>query len=300
MLFRSAGEYNVFARLPPPTEFTGGRATLASALRQATGSYGDPLSGLPSHDPAHSAPAGDERPASQVLPIVADRLALPARGAFLDVREFLPQEWQDDLNFPASRLHLPADLVPPLPRTASVGTQAERLKFYDRLIHAGMAEYRDAATVPRAADGQHIRAGQFGVPKSTTVDRPVVSKVRANRAEKPWRCPRLAHAALLTRIVLPWNRVIRINLFDLPDYYHTLTHGPAYTPFCQLGDPIPVALLRLVPAHTSTYTHPHTYHVYSIQYIMFLYPQYTFCIVSHVNIYIYTYSSFLCHPFLTC
>ena len=159
-------------------------------------------------------------PATPVLPVVAARMSVPARGACFDLREYLPESMREVFDDPGvARLSDPGR--PPSARVHA--SRDEWGAFLRKLEQANVLDFCLEEEIPCDAEGRPLRAGYFALRKSDDVDRTICNRRPQNSQLRPALLLRevVPHGSQFCDLSLGPEEVLRISLDDLPDYYHT-------------------------------------------------------------------------------
>ena len=197
--------------------------------------------------------------------LLTSRLALPSRGASVDIRPYLDPDLCEQYEFPGFTSE---DWPSRLPRARVHADRTEFLKLCKRLSLAGMLEvlpphecvvklYDVRRTHTSYPVGEHDvpfdplaipRAGAFPVKKSADIDRFIFNRIPRNSLEDSpgFASNLLPHGALYCELQVDRGQMTRLWTQDLSDYYHMIACPPsriATNAFGPLLDPHEYATL---------------------------------------------------------
>ena len=158
-------------------------------------------------------------PTTIALPVVADRIALPTRGAQFHGEEWLPLEIAATFLDP-ELLRSNRDAI--AGRSKVHASTPEWMLFLRRLDSAGMLLLAAEDEIPRDAVDRVPRNGFFAVYKDDDSDRSVCARVPRNRMERQIGLVRhlLPHASQFCDVQLDTSEDLVLDGDDIGDYYH--------------------------------------------------------------------------------
>jgi len=245
-------------------QFTGGRASLASQIRDgqpvSSPAYGmdiktrewwmKQLPGMSSWQTAAWAMPIEEGGRGAFKTFEGERISLPVKSAHLPAADLVRQR-RPDL---AAALESPQDHVRPssergtFPRVVHAANKKESLVYFKRKFDADMLTVHRLAEIPHGPDGKPLSSALVSVSKGSTsdVDRGISDRRLGNWHEQDVACPRLAHASQLTRLTSraeegeSWEH----SISDLPDYFHNLSARGPHEVYNAEGTPFDAHTLR--------------------------------------------------------
>lgn len=164
--------------------------------------------------------------AAGIVPLVADRVALPSSSQCVPLLNLLPPDLRDLYSSP-DRLLLPAaDEGParaPGLRAKCFGSASEYSKLVRRLHSLGMVEY--STVVPKAVNGL------FGVPKDGDSIRLIIDARPANLLFKPTPKLELPTPDLLSELCVDPTRPLYVAKVDMSNMFHHLELPSSLRPY---------------------------------------------------------------------
>ena len=152
-------------------------------------------------------------PKATVVPIVADRIALPAVPGTVDLLNILPPNISALYATPNASLFRPASERPPAPRARRVASQAEWNLTVRKLVAADMVEFTAQPDVV---------CGVFAVPKDASSDRFIIDARPTNRVFAEPQPVVLPTPDLLSKLAADPSRPLYVAKVDLDNFYHRL------------------------------------------------------------------------------
>jgi len=177
-----------------------------------------------------------------VLPVVADRIALPQRGATCALHEWLPPEIAASYLDPELLREDPAAISNRSKVHATIDNWARLLRRFDssRILVLGRVH-----EIPRDAAGKVPRNGFFATYKDEDADRSVCSRVPRNRLEKQLGLARelLPHGSQFCEMQLDTDEDAVVDAADRDNFYHKCSVSRQRALTNAIGPPMPAAAL---------------------------------------------------------
>ena len=216
-------------------ECSGKRALLEELIGQVPGA----VAGYPDD----RAQVGAISSASTALPVVAERVAVPAEAGSVDPLDWLPVERAEIVNNLAKH-RLPEHLWERVPRAFHNVPEAEEKVVAEKLLATGMAVLVAEKDLPRDMDGNLLTGGLFSVPKNESEDRLIYDRRPENgtMVKLPWA--RLPSACCFTRMLLREDEYLRGSGDDLRNYYYSLKLPANWVKYNSVGRPVAPELVR--------------------------------------------------------
>ncbi len=152
-------------------------------------------------------------PKATVVPVVADRIALPALPGTVDLLNILPPNISALYATPNASLFRPASERPPAPRVRRVASQAEWNRTVRKLVAADMVEFTAQPEVV---------CGVFAVPKDASSDRFIIDARPTNCVFAEPQPVVLPTPDLLSKLAVDPSRPLYVAKVDLDNFYHRL------------------------------------------------------------------------------
>jgi hypothetical protein len=151
------------------------------------------------------------KPTTQVVPIVASRIALPSTPGAVDLLDILPPHMAARFAAPNPALFRPVAEQPPAPRTRRVATDEEWVATVIKLRAADMVHFTVAPKVV---------CGVFAVPKDEFTDRFIIDARPANCVFVVPEPVRLPTPDVLAKLVADPSKPLYVAKVDLDNFYH--------------------------------------------------------------------------------
>jgi hypothetical protein len=198
-----------------------------------------PPGAVPAPAPSSSAaallqPAGSTLHAyampAQVVPLMAERIALPSDLQSIPILSLLPAELAVTYADPRSLLRpqLEVDLLnatQPLARPKVSGERSEYVKLIGRMLAVGMVRF---TCEPKAINGV------FAVAKDADADRLIIDAQPANRLFIDSPHVRLPNPSHLVQLSVPFGSQLFFAKSDLSNFYHQLQLPERWQPYFAL------------------------------------------------------------------
>ena len=177
-----------------------------------------------------------------VLPVVAERIALPQRGATCALHEWLPPDIAASYLDPELLREDPAAISSRSKVHATIDNWARLLRRFDssRILVLGRVH-----EIPRDAAGKVPRNGFFATYKDEDADRSVCSRAPRNRLEKQLGLARelLPHGSQFCELQLDTDEDAAVDADDRDNYYHKCRVSRKRALTNAIGPPMPTAAL---------------------------------------------------------
>ena len=176
-------------------------------------------------------------PSTVALPVIPDRVALPARGGAIDPAKTLPshlvaqyEDWENSVRLPSSQWPLP------LPRCCHTLEKSDELPFLRTLMSRGMGRLMSINDLPRDPyDGQVISSGFFCVAHKEDFDRLIQDKRPQNETERTLGWIHLPSGAQIGEIFLGRNQTLRGSADDFETYFYSVRAPPGSERWSAVG-----------------------------------------------------------------
>lgn len=154
--------------------------------------------------------------ATKALPVIADRLSLPAEVCDFNPAPFLSPLFRKIYEDPDAFLKEPQDMPDPV-KIKGTATRSELLKVFQRWDHLHRLYVRKSSEV-----SEEDRCELFAVAKDVDKDRQILHRKRRNLREKhvPGASRDLPHGVLLCQLPLESSHVVACSVDDVKDFYH--------------------------------------------------------------------------------
>jgi len=177
-----------------------------------------------------------------------DAISLPLRSAHLPTADLVRAKRPDlsaTLAFPVDNV-LPLDERGAFPRVVHAASSHESLKYFKRKFDADMIVIYRLCDIPHGPDGKPISAGLVQVSKGADAEfsRGISDRRLSNWRDKDVDCPKLAHAAQLTKLSASPQESWCGSISDLPDYFHNLSARGEHAKHSAEGKPFLAKDLR--------------------------------------------------------
>ncbi len=165
------------------------------------------------------------RPTSTVVPLIADRVSLPADDGAVDLLSILPPDVAARYADPGNFARAPGDEPTRAPRTRLCGAQSEWSKLVLRLRDRKMVTF---TTAPK------VVCGVFCVPKDADKDRFIIDARPTNVALADPASVKLPTPDLTAALTTDGARALYVAKVDLDNFYHRLRLPEAWRPYFAL------------------------------------------------------------------
>ncbi|CAE7669804.1 osm1 [Symbiodinium sp. CCMP2592] len=171
---------------------------------------------------------------STALPVVAERLAIPARAGQVDPCDWLAADRAAVVNN-LEKLRLPEPLWEDVVVACHRVAPEEEPALARRMLETGMAALVPEADLPRDQCGKLLGGGLFCVAKNQQEDRLIYDRRPENATMPRLRWATLPSGACFTRLLLEPNQYLRGSGDDLRNYYYSLRLPEGWVRYNSVG-----------------------------------------------------------------
>ena len=159
--------------------------------------------------------------ATVALPVVADRIGIPAQAGSVDPSSLLPPE-QAAVVDNLEQLKLPETLWREVVKACHKVAPLEEAGLMKRLLETNMVSLVPEEDIPRDNHGRLLIGGLFAVGKNENEDRLIFDRRLQNATMQKLTWAHLPAGACFSRMLLGDNEYVRGSGDDLRNYYYAL------------------------------------------------------------------------------
>lgn len=178
--------------------------------------------------------AGVATEASGAIPVVPERVAVPAVAGTVNPCDFLPEERRQVVE-QLAKLRLPEQWWPSIPTACHRVAKQDEARLVRKLLDHKMVVLVPEKDLPSDSQGNFLSGGFFCVPKNELEDRLIFDRRPENATMERIIWAELPAGACFSRMVLKPEEYLRASGDDLRNFYYALSLPQDWIRFNSVG-----------------------------------------------------------------